>query len=66
MTCGSRCLLLVTTGDCACDSYDMLCCAALSRYVLSARTQDVVHEASGPSVKLEVGDGQGKLPTGRR
>jgi len=36
------------------------------RYVLSARTQDVVHEASGPLVKLEVGQGPGKIPDGRR
>lgn len=41
-------------------------CAVLCRYVLSARTQDVVLEASGPSIKLEVGEGQGKLPAGRR
>lgn len=40
--------------------------SVLCRYVLSARTQDVVLEASGPSVKLEVGEGKGKLPAGRR
>lgn len=40
----------------------MLCC----RYVLSARTQDVIEEASGPSVKLQIGSGQGQLPDGRR
>jgi hypothetical protein len=40
----------------------MLCC----RYVLSARTQDVIQEASGPSVKLQIGSGQGQLPDGRR
>ena len=34
--------------------------------MLSARTQDVIAEAAGPVVKLEVGPGAGKVPEGRR
>lgn len=34
--------------------------------MLSARTQDVVHEAVGPSIKLDVGRGPGQLPDARR
>ena len=44
----------------------VLCCAASPRYIKSARTQDVVQEASGPSVKLEIGQGTNQLPGGRR
>jgi hypothetical protein len=34
--------------------------------VLSARTQDVVLQASGPAVKVPVGSGGGQLAPGKR